>query len=116
MATKSTRSSPRPKKASPAPRSTRASSKSTAKRPAAKRKARPAAGTANASTSKQAQLIALLQRPSGGTLAQMTSLTGWQPHSVRGVISGVLRKRLGLTVSSEVQDGSRIYRIAGAAA
>lgn len=116
MATKSVRSNPRPKKAAPsATRPTRTPAKSTGKRPAPKRKARPAAGAASASASKQAQLIALLQSPSGGTLAQMTLLTGWQPHSVRGVISGVLRKRLGLDVSSEVHDGSRVYRIGAAA-
>jgi hypothetical protein len=105
MATKSTRSPARSKKPVAA-RSTRA-----VKRPASKRKVKPAVAG-----SKQSQLIALLQRPAGGTLEQMTSLTGWQPHSVRGVISGVLRKRLGLNVTSEVQDsGSRIYRIVTAA-
>jgi hypothetical protein len=114
MATKSTRSSPRPKKAASA-RSTRAVAKAAAKRPATKRKPRLSVEAASPSPSKQAQLIALLQSPTGGTLEQMTSLTGWQPHSVRGVISGVLRKRLGLDVSSEVHDGSRVYRIGAAA-
>lgn len=111
MTTKSTRSSPRPKKTASATRATRAG-KATAKRSAPKRKApKPVDGT-----SKQSQLIALLQSPAGGTIEQMTSLTGWQPHSVRGVISGVLRKRLGLSVSSEVQkSGLRIYRIGATA-
>ena len=64
--------------------------------------------------SKQARLIALLRSASGGTIEQMTALTGWQPHTVRGTISGVLRKRLGLTVATEParEGGSRIYRIA----
>jgi len=117
MATKSTRSSARAKtaKAASTARSTRGSSKPATKRPTPKRKLR-AAGAASPSTSKQAQLIELLQSPTGGTLEQMTSLTGWQPHSVRGVISGVLRKRLGLAVSSQLLDGTRVYRIAGAAA
>jgi hypothetical protein len=112
MATKSTRSSPRSKKPAAA-RATRATAKPARKRPAPKRKPLPRTEGA----SKQSQLIALLQSPTGGTVEQMMSLTGWQPHSVRGVISGVLRKRLGLNVSSEVQEsGARIYRIVGAAA
>ena len=68
--------------------------------------------------SKQSQLIALLRSPAGSTIEQMTELTGWQPHTVRGTISGVLRKRLGLQVSSELpcDGGARVYRIVGAAA
>ena len=112
MATKSTRSSPRSKKPAAA-RATRATAKSARKHPALKRKPLPRTD----GTSKQSQLITLLQSPTGGTVEQMMSLTGWQPHSVRGVISGVLRKRLGLNVSSEVQEsGARIYRIVDAAA
>ncbi|TAM39754.1 MAG: DUF3489 domain-containing protein [Burkholderiaceae bacterium] len=65
------------------------------------------------SLSKQAQLIALLRSPRGGTLEQMTQLTGWQAHTVRGAISGVLRKRLGLDVQCAVGAdlGKRVYRI-----
>jgi hypothetical protein len=112
MATKSTRSSPRSKKPAAAG-ATRATAKPARKRPAPKRKPLPRTDGA----SKQSQLITLLQSPTGGTVEQMMSLTGWQPHSVRGVISGVLRKRLGLNVSSEVQEsGARIYRIVDAAA
>jgi hypothetical protein len=116
MATKSTHSSARAKKPATA-RLTRAPAKPSAKparkRPTPKRKPLPSSD----GMSKQSQLITLLQSPTGGTVEQMMSLTGWQPHSVRGVISGVLRKRLGLTVSSEVQEsGSRVYRIVGAAA
>jgi hypothetical protein len=114
MATKSTRSSPRSKKPAAA-RATRATAKPARKRPSPKSKSKPLPRTDG--TSKQSQLITLLQSPTGGTVEQMMSLTGWQPHSVRGVISGVLRKRLGLKVSSEVQEsGARIYRIVGAAA
>ncbi|CAJ0777480.1 hypothetical protein LMG18090_00823 [Ralstonia mannitolilytica] len=64
-----------------------------------------------APATKQAQLIALLKQASGASLADLTSLTGWQAHSVRGVISGVLRKRLQLPVISETVDGIRRYRI-----
>jgi hypothetical protein len=44
--------------------------------------------------SKQAQLISLLRRPEGASIDELTQATGWQPHSVRGVVSGVLRKKL----------------------
>jgi hypothetical protein len=62
--------------------------------------------------SKQAQIVALIKRPQGAGLDELTTATGWQAHSVRGVLSGVIRKKLGLNVVS-VQDGNgRIYRIA----
>ncbi len=61
---------------------------------------------------KQALLIDLLKRKKGATIEDAVKATGWQPHSVRGVISGVLKKRLGLTVTSEAVDGrGRVYRI-----
>jgi hypothetical protein len=56
-------------------------------------------------------LIALLERKRGATLDELMHATGWQAHSVRGVMSGVLRKRLGLNVQSELLDGVRHYRI-----
>ena len=63
--------------------------------------------------SKQAQVIALLQRPTGATLDDLIAATGWQRHTVRGVLSGALKKRLGLTIRSEKTTGSpRTYRIA----
>lgn len=65
-----------------------------------------------APATKQAQLIALLKQASGASLADLMSATGWQAHSVRGVISGVLRKRLQLPVVCETVDGARRYRIA----
>jgi len=58
---------------------------------------------------KKSQLIALLS--SGASMAQMTELTGWLPHTVRGMLSGSLRKRLGLNVQHSLQDGVRVYRI-----
>ncbi|WP_374521443.1 DUF3489 domain-containing protein [Hydrogenophaga sp.] len=61
--------------------------------------------------SKQAQLIALLRSDPGATMAQMIALTGWQRHTVRGMISGSLRKRLGLDVQQRSIDGVRVYRI-----
>ena len=62
---------------------------------------------------KQALLIDLLSRKNGATIAEIVDATGWQPHSVRGAISGALKKKLGLTVESAVtEDRGRVYRIA----
>lgn len=61
---------------------------------------------------KQSRLIALMLRPAGATLAELSEVTGWQPHSVRGAISGVLRKKHGLTVILQQQaGGAAAYRI-----
>ena len=61
---------------------------------------------------KQALLIALLQAPDGATMEAMIAATNWQPHSLRGVMSGALGKKLGLTVTSVKEDGKcRVYRI-----
>ena len=61
---------------------------------------------------KQAKLIALLRRPSGATIADLAKAAGWQRHTVRGVLSGALKKRLGLAVTSEKAEGrDRIYRL-----
>jgi hypothetical protein len=67
--------------------------------------------------SKQDQLIGLLRRPNGATIEELSKVTGWQPHSVRGAISGVLKKKLGLPVSSETSaKRGRVYRIDRASA
>ncbi len=61
---------------------------------------------------KQALLIDLLKRKKGATIEEIVEATGWQPHSVRGAISGALKKKLGLAVTSERVDGrGRTYRI-----
>jgi lambda repressor-like predicted transcriptional regulator len=63
--------------------------------------------------SKQAQVIAMLKRPEGATIAQICEATGWQNHTVRGTFSGAFKKKLGLTiVSDKPQGGERVYRIA----
>lgn len=62
---------------------------------------------------KQALLIELLKRKNGATIDEVVEATGWQAHSVRGAISGVLKKKLGLKVSSaKVEGRGRVYRIA----
>ena len=59
---------------------------------------------------KIATIIALLRRPKGANLDELTKATGWQPHSVRGAISGSIKKKLGLKVSSEKVGAIRSYR------
>jgi hypothetical protein len=62
--------------------------------------------------SKSSQVIGLLKRAKGATLAELMETTGWQAHSVRGFISASVGKRMGLTVeSSRREDGARFYKI-----
>ena len=62
--------------------------------------------------SKQAQLIAMLRRAKGATIAEIVEAFGWQPHTVRGAIAGALKKKLGLEVVSEKSDKrGRVYRL-----
>jgi hypothetical protein len=78
----------------------------------------PRAGT------KQAQMIELLKRPEGATVEQIAAATGWQHHTIRGAISGALKKKLGLTVEATrtrevgpnktgAKGSSTVYRITG---
>lgn len=63
---------------------------------------------------KAEQLIALLRRPEGASIAQMGAAVGWLPHSVRGFMAGTLKKRHGITVASAKEGSERIYRICDA--
>ena len=58
------------------------------------------------------KIIAMMRRPKGATINDLTKATAWQAHSVRGAISGTLRKKQGLNVLSEKSGDVRLYRIA----
>lgn len=62
--------------------------------------------------SKQARVIAMLKRPEGATIHQICDVTGWQSHTARGFFATALKKKLGLTITSEKPDkGERVYHI-----
>ena len=66
-----------------------------------------------ATESKTDVVLKKLRAPKGATVAKLIEATGWQAHSVRGFLSGTVRKKLGLALSSDVgKDGVRRYRIA----
>ena len=62
--------------------------------------------------SKQDAVIAMLRRPEGATVEEVASATGWQRHTVRGVFSGTLKKKLRLSLASAKEERGRVYRIA----
>jgi hypothetical protein len=107
--------------ATPARRKAKAAKrgKATATEPAPAEKPTPRAGT------KQAQMIDLLRRPEGATVEQIAAATGWQHHTIRGAISGALKKKLGLTIEATrtrevgpnktgAKGSATVYRITGA--
>jgi hypothetical protein len=61
--------------------------------------------------SKQDEIIAMLRRPEGATIDEVASVTCWLRHTVRGVFSGTLKKKLGLTLASATEERGRVYRI-----
>ncbi len=61
---------------------------------------------------KQALLIELLERSKGATIDEIVTATGWQSHTARGAMAGALKKKLGLTITSEKDETrGRVYRI-----
>lgn len=84
---------------------------------ASKPPSQPKAMTANVRketgerNSKQSRVIEMLQSSAGTTIAAVMKATGWQQHSVRGFLAGVVRKRLKLKLDSQRIDGERVYRI-----
>ena len=86
-----------------------------ARQPKAPKRVGPRSRTATAkhrTNTKSAKIIGLLVGRTGATIDELVSATGWQQHSVRGFLSGTLKKKQGLDVTSESVDGVRRYRIA----
>lgn len=81
--------------------------------PKAVQEAKPAEQKAAREGSKKAIVLDMLRRPTGATLAEIMSATGWQAHSVRGFISGGLTKKMGIKIESFKSEGKeRAYRVA----
>ena len=77
-------------------------------------KAAPVEAKALRPASKQARLIEMLRQPEGVTIDEIVKTLDWQAHTVRGAMSGALKKKLGLAIESEkIDDRGRVYRIAG---
>lgn len=89
-----------------APTSAPKANKKPPKAAAAPKEKAPREGT------KQAQMIDLLRRKDGATLAEIVEVTGWQKHTVRGAMAGALKKKLGLAITAEAEERGRVYRIA----
>jgi len=81
-------------------------------RKAAKAPKPPAAPKTPRTGTKQAQLITMLEAQGGASIVEIVAATGWQAHTIRGAISGVLKKKLGLDVTSaKVEGRGRVYKI-----
>lgn len=93
---------------------TKSTSRSSRTKPSASRASRRSAqcapGPAKRDPTKLAILKEHLSRARGASIAELTEATGWQPHSVRGAMSGALKAK-GLVIVSDVNDGVRRYRI-----
>jgi hypothetical protein len=93
------------KRASPAKKAPKGRTKARTKAKAAKPKVAREG-------SKTAKVLDLLKRPDGVTLKELMKATNWQPHSVRGFLSGTVGKKMGLTVAStKGADGERTYSV-----
>src|SRR5215212_9257459 len=66
--------------------------------------------------SKQSRVITMLRSPNAATIAAMMKTTGWQQHSVRGFLAGIVRKKLKLNLNSKKIAGDRVYSIKGSEA
>lgn len=98
-----------PPKARRSPRNPKAGRKSSSP---AKKSKQPKTTGVSRKGSKTAKVLNLLQRPNGASLPELIRATGWQPHSVRGFLSGTVGKKMGLTVASvKDPDGVRRYSV-----
>ena len=89
-------------------------SQSSSKSPKTRRSSKQATSQARRSrtgTTKHARVLAMLRSKGGATVAAIARTTGWQPHSVRGFLAGVIKKKLRLNLASEKTKLGRIYRV-----
>ena len=89
----------------------RSSSRKTSKSKSRERSAPASPKTATRPDTKHARIVAMLRMPTGVTISAIMTATGWQQHSVRGFLAGVVRKKLGLNLVSESTGKGRFYRI-----
>ena len=89
----------------------RSASLAATKRKSSSRSGRTSSKPATQSGTKHARIIAMLRAPAGTTITAIMTATGWQQHSVRGFLAGIVRKKLGLNLVSEMSAKGRIYRI-----
>jgi outer membrane biosynthesis protein TonB len=102
-----------PQRAHVATKKGKASKKASPAKKPPKGKGRKKAGVAR-DGSKTAKVLDLLKRSDGATLKELMKATNWQPHSVRGFLSGTVGKKMGLTVkSTKGDDGERTYSVKG---
>jgi hypothetical protein len=91
--------------------STRSTARTTSKSKPRSRSAHSSPKTSTRRDTKHARILAMLRTPAGATIATIMTATEWQQHSVRGFLAGVVRKKLGLNLVSELTDKGRVYRI-----
>ena len=104
--------SPKPRKPAKTARRTATSQQSKSQSRHPRQRTRQTAQAAVRNGTKKALLIDLLRGAKGASVPEMAAKAGWQPHSVRGFLSGTVKKKLGVTLASETVEGrGRIYRI-----
>ena len=109
----SSASVPAHKARTPKPSASKPPAKSVARTNKLKHRQRRRKATTARKGTKTAKILALLRRPSGASLQELRKATGWQAHSVRGFLSGAVKKKMGLRIDSAPrEDGERAYRLA----